>query len=404
MKNKFGFLIFFPLLLLSVSCGSHSAGLEDEVISGPENTGTSSSVRDFAKSLSIGWNLGNTLDAQSAGNKNNLGLGTETSWGMPQTTEDMIRAVADEGFKTIRIPVSWHNHLVDADFTIDRAWLARVKTIVDWARNAGMKVIINIHHDNLTETQMSTTYGFCISADSSSPLKEKSKNYIKAIWRQVATEFKDYDENLIFEVLNEPRCIGSSYEWNTGSFTNEVKAANSVIMEYEKAALDVIRSTGGKNAERYIMIPPYAASPNMTDGWTLPRDSAVDKMIVSVHAYTPYEFCMGADNVFNDSHRGAIDWLFSRLNETYCGKDIPVVIGEASASDKGNTSERIKWASYYFKKAKTAGIPVIVWDNKVLSTLSGGTGTVRAECHGYFNRDGLSWYFPGIIAEMMKFK
>ncbi len=395
------------MLFIGTSCGSHSAGVEDEIDEPFGESGKSSGMTslEFAKRLSIGWNLGNTLDAHySSAGKTNKGLSTETCWGMPETTEAMIKAVAKKGFKTIRIPVSWHNHITDENYTIDSQWMARVKTVVDWALNDGMKVIINIHHDNLTEAERSTSYGFCIPTSSNSSLKQTSKNYIKAIWRQVATNFKDYDENLIFEVLNEPRCIGTAYEWNTGSYTNEVKAANKIIMEYEKLALETIRSTGGKNASRYIMIPPYAASPNMTDGWSLPEDSVSGKLIVSVHAYTPYEFCMGDDNSFSDSHKSSIVWLFSTLKTAYLSKNIPVVIGEASASDKGNTQERVKWATYYFNQAKSAGVPVVLWDNMVCSTQSGGTGTDKAECHGYFKRSDCTWYFPTIINEMIKGK
>ena len=107
-----------------------------------------------------GWNLGNTLDAKTDGSKNNLGLSTETSWGMPKTTQAMINAIAEKGFKTIRVPVSWHNHITDQNYTIDQKWLARVKEIVDWYIEAGMNVIINIHNDNMTESQMKNNYGF----------------------------------------------------------------------------------------------------------------------------------------------------------------------------------------------------------------------------------------------------
>ena len=319
-------------------------------------------VSEAGELFGNGWNLGNTLDAKFDGDKANKGLSTETSWGMPLTTKAMIQAVAAKGFKTIRIPVSWHNHItIEENYKIDPDWLNRVKTLVDWSLESGMRAIINIHHDNLSESQMASTYGFCVP-ENSDALKNKSLLYISAIWTQLSEAFKDYDERLVFELLNEPRAVGKSYEWN-GSGTL-VQNANKIIREYEKAALDIIRASGGKNASRYVMVPPYAASPNMTEGWSLPKDSAGGKLIVSVHAYTPYEFCMSTADVksFTDSHKGSIDWLFSSLKENYISKEIPVIIGEASASDKNNTAERKNWAEYYFKKAKALGIPVIVWE------------------------------------------
>ena len=337
-----------------------------------------------------GWNIGNTLDAKSDGSKENLGLKTETSWGMPKTTQDMINAVAAKGFKTIRIPVSWHNHITEeSGHKIDPEWLARVKTIVDWALAENLKVIINIHHDNLTEAQMSNTYGFCVPENNES-LKDASLEYIKNIWKQVAEYFKAYDDSLVFELLNEPRAVGTKYEWNTPAGTEDkVLAANAIIKEYEQAALDEIRKTGGNNATRYVMVPPYAASPSMMNGWSLPTDSANGKLIVSVHAYTPYEFCMGNDTTFTAAHKSNIEnWLFKTLDQEFVSKGIPVIIGETSASDKNNYDERVKWAKCFFGASKEKGISSILWDNMVVYP----TGTNKAERHGYFNRNACSWF------------
>ena len=384
-------LIMLSVLILS-SCGN---GEEDDEMENDFNGAA------LISSLSNGWNLGNTLDANSTGDNSNKGLSTEKSWGMPETSQAMIRAVAERGFKSIRLPVSWHNHITEGtNYTIDSAWMARVKTVVDWSLEAGLKVIINIHHDNLSESQMASTYGFCVPASSSSQLKITSLNYIRAVWRQVAEAFREYDERLVFELLNEPRAVGTAYEWN-GSGAN-VGNANKIIMDYEKAALDEIRKSGGKNATRYVMVPPYAASPSMTEGWALPSDSASGKLIVSLHAYTPYEFCMSDMSVtsFGSSQKGSIDWLFSSISSAYTSKGIRVVIGEASASDKGNTTERKKWAEYYFGKAKALGIPVFLWDN--MATLDNQRSNDPGERHGYFNRNNLSWYFPEIISVITK--
>lgn len=344
--------------------------------------------------LSNGWNLGNTLDACSYGSKTNKDLSTETGWNMPETTKEMIQAVAAQGFKSIRVPISWHNHITDSNYTIDSEWIARVKEIVDWSLDAELKVIINIHHDNLTESQMNSTYGFCVTTNTT--LKNQSNAYITAVWKQISATFKDYDARLVFELLNEPRCRDASNDGFTAP--SNLSACNSVITQYEQAALDVIRASGGNNASRYVMVPPYAASPDQTSGWSLPTDSAKGKLIVSLHAYTPYRFAMydGTDHTtFTSQDEGEITWLFNSIKTNYISKGIPVIIGEASASNKNNDGDRKKWANAYFGKAKALGIPVVLWDN--MNT----NGSDLAERHGYFNRKNLTWYFPELVNVMV---
>ena len=398
-KSLFGFAAALCAALVLFACSNGSDSTPIAPITLPQQpTVVSEKIPDIATSADYtpsntwgnGWNLGNTLDACSYGDKENKGLDTETSWGMPTTTQEMIKAVAAKGFKTIRIPVSWHNHIINGVNGIDIKWLERVKTIVDWSLDAGMKVIINIHHDNLSEEQMSTTCGFCVPEDPTSELKNNSLQYILGIWTTLAAEFVTYDERLIFELLNEPRAIGKTYEWkaSTDEEKQKVKDANKIIMEYEEEALKRIRGLGGNNTTRYVMVPPYAASPSLMDGWSLPQDSASNKLIVSVHAYTPYDFCMGKDKTFTAAHKSNIeDWLFATLYSHYVFYDIPVIIGETSATDKNNYDERVKWAKCFFGAAKAKGVSCLLWDNMVVYP-----NGEEAERHGYFNRKDLSWY------------
>ena len=410
-KLSFTSLLITTFLMAGFTACSHESDSnttpEPEVITYPGITIPESDAEDFvptlssvefAANLAIGWNLGNTLDAYSS---KNSGLASETGWGMPRTTEDMITAVKAAGFKTIRIPVSWHNHISDtSNFKIDSAWMARVKEIVDWAYNQNMYVIINIHHDNHTTAAINTQAGFALSKDSS--IQNKSKAYIRNIWTQVAIEFAEYDEKLIFEILNEPRDVDGiefGNEWNYSG-----KDACDIITSYEQAGLDAIRAVPG-NRNRFVMVPGYAASGTnavMLDNYTLPADSANDKLLVSTHAYAPYRFAMSTseDSIFGDDDKETLDYHFNYLKNKYTANGIGVVMGEASASDKDNLSERIKWATYYYTKAKDAGIPVILWDNMV--TVSTGGDIESGECHGYFNRKTKTWYFPSIIEAMMK--
>ena len=380
------------------------------VISATPKEFTSISSVNFAKNLVIGWNLGNTLDANNS-KSNNSGLTEETSWGMPYTTQAMIKAVADAGFKTIRVPVSWHNHLIDTtNYTIDSEWMARVKQIVDWAIEEDMYVILNIHHDNQVASTLATSdglHGFALSTTSTS-VQTTSKKYLEKVWTQIATTFNDdYDAKLIFEVLNEPREIGTDLEWNINDSATAKKYCD-VITDYENTCIAAIRATGGNNEQRYIMVPGYAASgtsPIMLGAYTLPSDTAIDKLILSTHAYSPYNFAMAnSDAVFGDDDKGSLTYTFNYLKTNYTDKGIGVVMGEASASNKDNTEERIKWANYYFAKAKDAGISVVLWDNDV-SDPDGHEGANKnefnGEHHGWLNRKSGTWYFPSIIKAMM---
>ena len=357
---------------------------------------TEASSVDFAKKLVIGWNLGNTLDAP-----------TETDWGMPKTTKAMIDAVKAAGFKTIRIPVSWSKHVSsDGEYKINSSWMARVKEIVDWAIADDLYVILNIHHDNYSTSDLSSNAGFALSTSDSS-IQTKSKAYLKAVWTQIAGKFNNgYDEKLIFEVLNEPRAVGENYEWYMPDSATAKKYCD-VITDYENTCIAAIRSTGGNNAKRFIMVPGYAASGSdqrMLGAYTKPTDTAEDKLILSTHAYSPYNFAMAnSDAEFGSDDEASLTSIFNYLKTTYTDKGIGVVMGEASASNKNNTEERIKWAKDYFAKAKAAGIPVILWDNMVANADGNENvdGGFNGEHHGWLNRNTCSWYFPTIIKAMM---
>ena len=344
---------------------------------------TGKTAKQITTEMGTGWNLGNTLDATGGGNS----LSSETSWGNPKTTKAMIDAVKKQGFNTVRIPVSWGNHTSGNDYTIDSAWLARVKEVVDYCIDNDMYVILNIHHDT------STQYYY-----PSSTYKTQSVRFVKSIWSQVAQYFKEYDQHLVFETLNEPRLIGSGSEWYfpVNNPSSEVLDSINTINTLNQTAVDAIRSAGGKNTDRCIMIPGYCASIDgcTTSAFKLPTDTAANRLIVSVHAYTPYNFALNASgtSVFSDKLKSEVDYLFSTIKSKFIDNGTPVVIGETSASNKnGNTAERVKWAKYYFGKANQLGVPCVLWDNNVYN------GSDKGECHGHLNRSTLKWYDTDFI-------
>lgn len=344
-----------------------------------------------------GWNLGNTLDANGCIDSPvaaDQGLASETCWGMPETTAAMIQGIADSGMKILRVPVSWSNHLTDGDCTIDPAWMDRVHEIVGWARDAGLEVIINIHHDNYYEEASFSRSGGGWGYYPSKSGREKSLRFVRRVWEQVAEEFKDTD--MMFETLNEPRLRGGEHEWSYTERCSTCRESMSVINELNQMAVDTIRKAGGKNETRLILVPSYAASPYfaVNTSFKMPDDPA-DNLCLSVHAYTPYNFAMqknseGGTAVFSQSVKNDLDHQFTLLRANFTSKGVPVVIGEYGATNKDNTADRVKWFGYYLTSARNCGIPCVLWDNNAPHNPD------ASERFGFYDREKREWYFPEI--------
>lgn len=354
----------------------------------------------FVKNMKVGWNLGNTLEAHNNGQISGDELKTEEVWGNPVTTQKMIDEVKKAGFETIRIPITWRGHVTvaeDGSITVSEVWLNRVKEVVDYAVNNDMYIIINTHHDIDPEN------GYYPSTEN----YERSEAYLSAIWTAMAETFKDYDEHLIFESLNEPRLTGSTYEWNFQAGASECQDAAECINRLNQTFVDIVRASGGNNAQRYLMLPGYDASLDgaMTDLYRLPTDTAENKLIVSVHAYTPYNFALqppqesGSTDTFSIDASAStkdIDYLMNSLYKKYVSQGIPVVIGEFGAREKNfNLQDRLDYYVYYINSARARGISCCVWDNNAFS----GTG----ENFGLFRRSVGTWLYPEIIEAIMKY-
>ena len=357
-------------------------------------------VFDLVRSMGAGWNLGNTLDATDG-----EGLESEISWGQPLTTKAMIDGLKLSGIKTIRIPVSWHNHIIDKEsYTISPQWMARVKTIVDWAISDGLYVIINSHHDNYLMTgKMPKAQGYYPSSEN----LEESQRYLYNIWGQIGRTFNQgYDEHLIFETMNEPRPAGTECEWwydNDQLCIDSIRALN----ELNQTALDAIRATGGNNTKRFVMCPSLAASENAANAmlFEMPKDLEKGRLILSVHAYTPYSFAMEnpGERTFTAAHKAELDSLFERLENNFIDKGYPVIIGEYGATNKDNLQDRVKWFDYYINAAAAYNIPCILWDNGVWQLRQDENGQPDySEGYGFYNRLTQEWYFPDITRAIIE--
>lgn len=383
MKKK-----FFMLLMLLAAVNLSGCGRKER-------------WQDFVKDMGMGWNLGNTFDAIDC-NELSDELDYEGAWlpGKTKTTKEMISLVKEQGFRTIRIPVSWHNHVdITTDgsgnkvYTIREAWMNRVKEVVDYCYEEGLYVIINIHHDN----------NFIYPTEE---CREQSISYITQIWTQVATEFAEYDHHLLYEVFNEVRLVGTDDEWTPD--TPNAKAAQLIINEYAQAGVDAIRAVDtGYNASRYIMCTGYAGNMYAYKNQVLPVDKGKysNRIIVSIHPYSPYSFCMDVSengkSVYDEQVQSDVREVFRVINQQWTSKDVPVVISEWGTILKADNEEsRREHALYYVNQAVTAckdsagetvQIPCILWDNGSIADVTKG------ETFGYLDRQNVTWFDQGYV-------
>ena len=366
MKRVISVLLVLILLLGTVGCGETPQTTATPTATPPTTQPTEPAIPDntmtgeeLMQEMKIGWNLGNTFDAPDG----------ETSWGMPATTREMIQAVKDMGFNTLRLPVSWHKHVSAApDYTIDETWLKRVSMIVDYAIELDMYVILNAHHDN--SVYMPTPAN-----------QETGEQYLAAIWSQIADYFKDYDYHLIFETMNEPRVEGTSYEWYIDIKNEDAMAAVEVVNVLNQTAVDAIRAAGGYNAQRWVIVSPYAANyfSSAMSAFRLPEDPA-GKLIVSMHSYSPYDLALNVNSdvdTFSKANYSDISNPMKSLYNKFVKNGIPVIIDEMGCRNKNNDEARYEWAKYYVSTAKKYGMICIWWDNGITTTSSEGFGILN---------------------------
>lgn len=345
MKNKKLLVICSAVLVGLILAGAATPHIAEALLF-PEIPQTKST--EFAKKLGVGWNLGNTLEACEKGSEEKMGLESEAYWGNPYTTKKTIEAVKNAGFKTVRIPITWAPHLGDApDYKIDEDWLARVKQIVDWVLECDMYAVINVHHDD----------AFWLVTDKES--EEKSIEILTKIWAQLAEEFKDYDERLIFDIMNEPRVVGAEEEWYG---TDEYR---EVVNNLHKKAVETIRKSGGNNETRFLMLSTYAAKEHKenVEALVLPDD---EYLLVTIHFYygTAHqsEF-LDCEKKLSLKDKIEIYKTFRLMYDTFISKGIGVVNGEFGWTDRENKGYLREKANFYVETASKFGIPCFVWDN-----------------------------------------
>lgn len=320
------------------------------------------SAMEVAKLMYPGWNLGNTMEGGDFKNNftNNGGVSAETSWQSTKTTQKIIDFVKAQGFKSIRIPVSWvMGHIVDADnMTIDEAWVNRVKEIVNYCVADGLYVIINDHWDGgwIEVDGFSASRDSYIAVDEATIVSKSDK--LKKLWTNIANAFKDYDEHVVFAGLNEP-----FQEYNL--FNTHHKELTPILERYNQAFVDAVRSTGGNNTSRVLVVQGPSTNISSTCSYlTMPTDSKPERLMVEVHYYDPWNFTSGQVDTWNDV--ASVKAQFESMKTNFVDKKIPVIVGECGANwQKDNTTFNATLKSWYktvFQYAGDCGLVPFAWD------------------------------------------
>jgi len=348
---------------------------------------TGMTAEEIVDKIVIGWNLGNTLECISdLVDYNSTPAEVATIWSNEEPTQEVFESVKAAGFNAVRIPVTWaeqtkYDTATDT-YVIKPEWMDYVKKTVDYAYYLDLFVIINTHHEEWLEVPEFTDATYATAA-----------KIMEDIWEQVAEAFKDYDQGLIFEGMNEPREKGAPDEWDGGdAFTWEyLNKLNEVFVR-------TVRSHGSAaNKERLLMITGQGAIANneaTLRAVEVPKNAG--NIAISIHAYVPYEFTMAGGNPQNSKFPGTNEWgqdyetmldnLFASLKQIAKEKDVPFIMGEFGASDNSNPEDRARWATYYLNLAKDAGIPCFIWDNQ------GNASFPEGDRHGLIHRKSGKWF------------
>lgn len=313
-------------------------------------------------SPTYGFNIGNTLEPPCG----------EGCWG-PAVTLNMVNAVADAGFNTIRIPVAWNSHANQSTYQIDPAWMARVKQVVDWCYARNLYVVLNSHWDGgWFDANITTTVNPTVNAK------------MNAYWTQIANTFRNYDNRLLFAGANEPPV--------------QTAGQMATLVTYYETFINAVRANGGNNSTRWLVVQGPSTDIDLTDSLmnTMPRDPTSGRLAVEIHYYSPYQWCLMDDDAdwgkrfyfwgqgyhhATRTDRNAswgeeayVDTQFQRMASKFISRGIPVILGEFQAMKRngypdltGNdfslhVASRTYFHKYVVDSANSRGIKPIYWD------------------------------------------
>jgi endoglucanase len=355
-------LLMALLVVLGLSAGTAGAA--------PDGTAkpTSSTVKvparamDAVAAMQPSWNLGNTLDA----------IPDETSWGNPKVTKALFDTIRAQGFRSVRIPVTWTDHQsATAPYTVDAAFMSRVRQVVDWALADGLYVVLNVHHDSWQWiSKMPTDHDNVLAR-------------FKATWTQVSSAFRDEPRGLLFESVNEP------------VFDNATDAQKTQLLnELNTSFHTIVRSSGGGNANRLLVLPTLGCTPSQSlmDDLSATIGALHDSnLVATVHYYSWYPFSVNVagGTLYDETAQKDLNESFARMHDTFVAKNIPVYLGEYGLlswpdfyhPDRVERGEALKYFEHVGYAARTAGVTTALWDP-----------------FAYLNRETLQWRDPALFA------
>jgi len=361
-------------------------GTGGSVGSGGSN-GAFTSAADLVASLTLGWNLGNSLDAPDG----------ETGWGNPTVTPALLSAVAAAGFDAVRIPVTWSMHTgASPGYVIDSAFMTRVEEVVGYANAAGLVAIINVHHDGAEGLE---GVEWLKLEDASGNVTEENNTAVRerflAVWTQIATHFKDHGPDLLFESMNE---IHVGYDAPDPAYYD-------VITDLNQEFVDLVRSTGGNNLERCLVVPGYNTNIDYTvAGFEVPTDPTADRLILSVHFYDPWSYAgEGSTHTWGVASPNTDSWgqedfvvtQYDKLVASFISQGLPMIVGEYGAVQQdGYEDYRRYYMEYVTKVMVDRGLLPFYWDN--------GGANSGADGFGLISRTDGSSMRPDILEAMMR--
>jgi aryl-phospho-beta-D-glucosidase BglC (GH1 family) len=358
----------------------------------PDPSGMSSNAEELASKIVIGWNIGNSLEA----------IGGETAWGNPRITQALIDLVKQSGFNAVRIPCSWNQYMANsATAQLKTDWLNRVKEVVQYCINNDMYVLLNIHWD-----------GGWLENNCTLAKQEENNAKQQAFWEQIAAHLRDFDEHLLFASANEP---------NVSDATQM-----AVLSSYHQTFINAVRSTGGKNSYRVLVIQGPSTDIEKTNKFmsVLPSDNVPNRLMVEIHYYTPWNFCgltedatwgkmfyyWGKDyHSTTDPERNAswgeeetVDANFKLMKTKFTDLGIPVILGEYSAVRRSaltgdaltnHLASRAFFFKYVTKQAKANGLIPFYWDNG--ATGNNGSALFNRNTNTVFDQQALDALIQG---------
>lgn len=343
-----------------------------------------------------------------------FGIDASYAWGYPKETKETIHAIAQKGFKTLRLQVAGSFHVINEDFTMDPAFLKQLKKIVDWAIDEGMYVIITegccsyyypdecfyqnfpykydkIRHEWCVEHLFGA--GYCIN----NSFADRSEKYLKAFWSQICEAFNNsYDEHLVFEFMNEPVDL-TDHGWQTVKECPVCQDDVQILNQLNQTVLHTIRASGGNNANRFLMVPTLGQDPLAVDfpGFKLPEDSAKNKLIVSAHNY-PMGNQPDSPKIYSQAlGNEVIKKPFEKVDEVFFSKKIPFAVTETGCSKWVDLVERMACMKDFMTEVTKEGRSCCV-------TILENPAHNKGDNFCYLKKDTNTWYDDAYVDLLIK--